>query len=81
MSAVSSVGGGQDSIYKYDRTINTGYNPNCRSLSNADKKKILSESKKQGMKLGDGKVNKTGNEIDKLKKLKNNNSKFKNKIN
>ena len=33
------------------------------------------------MKLGDGKGNKTGNEIDKLKKLKNNNSKFKNKIN
>ena len=37
--------------------------------------------KKQGVKLGDGKVSKTGNELDKLKDLNNHNSNFKGRYN
>ena len=50
------------------------------SISNTDKKKVISEINKQGLKLGDGEVSKTGNEPDKLKELEKQNSKFKRNI-
>ena len=80
MSAISTVGGDQDGAYKDEGTINTGYIPNRRYLLNADRKKFISEIKKQGVKLGDGKGSKTGNEIDKIKELNKKNPKFKRKI-
>ena len=77
VSAVSTWGGDQDGAYKADGTINTGYISNWRQLSNEDKKKVLSERKKQGVKLVDGKVIKTWNELDNIKELKEKKSNFK----
>ena len=70
----------QDGSYKAGVTINTGYIPTCRSLSNEDKKKFISERKNHGVKLGDWKGNKTGNELDRFKELKKQNSRFKRNI-
>ena len=80
VSAVSTVGGDQDGSYKSDGTINTGYIHNCIFLSNVNKKEVIHERKKQGVKLGDGKGSKTVNELDKLKELKKKNPKFKRNI-
>ena len=41
MSAVGTGGGYQDNAHKDDGTINTGYIPNCRYMSNADKNKFI----------------------------------------
>ena len=84
MSAVSTVGGDQYGAYTADGSITTGYIPNWRSLSKAEKKKFISErkkqGKKQGVKLGDGNGIKTGNDLDDIKELKKQNPKFKKKI-
>ena len=77
VSAVSTGGGYQEAAYKVDGTINTGYIPNWRSLSNADNKKVISEKKKKKVKVGDRKVSNTGNELDKIKELKKQNLNFK----
>ena len=52
-------------------TINTGYIPYWGSLYNTDKKKVISERKKQGVKLGGCKLSKNGKELDNLKEFKN----------
>ena len=70
---ISTGGGYQDCAYKSDGNINTEYIPNWISLSNADKKKVIYERNRQGVKLGGGKGSMTGNNLDKLKKLKNQN--------
>ena len=80
VSAVSTVGGYQYGAYTADGSISTGYIPNWRSLSKAEKKKFISERKKQGVKLGDGNGIKTGNDLDDIKELKKQNPKFKKKI-
>ena len=80
MSSVSTGNGYQDGTYKADRIINTRYILNWISLSDSYKKKFISERKKQGVKLGDGKVSNTGNDLDKLKELKKQNTKFKSRI-
>ena len=80
MSAVRTGGVDQDGTYKAVGTINTGYIPNWISLSNSDKKKVISKRRKQGVKLGHGKGSNTGNELNKLKELKKKNSKFKRKF-
>ena len=77
VSAVITGSGEQEVAYKADGTTNTGYITNWRYLSNEDKKKVSYESKKQRVKLGDGKGSKTGNEIYKLKKLNKQNPNFK----
>ena len=80
MSAVSTGCGYQNGAYKSDRTTNTAYIHNRRFQSNADKKKVIDERKKQRVKLGDGKESKTVNELDNIKELKKQNPKFKRKI-
>ena len=55
MSAVSTGSGYQDNAYKADGKINTLCISYWRSLSNVDNKKVISESKKRGVKLGVGK--------------------------
>ena len=45
-----------------------------------DKKKVISEINSQGFKLGCVKGRKTGNELDNIKELKNQNSNFKSNI-
>ena len=80
VSDVITGGGDQVGAYKADGTINTTYIPNCIYLSNADKKKVIDERKKQGARLGDGKGSKTGNEQDNIKELNKKKSKFKRNI-
>ena len=79
VSAVSKGGRDQDSAYKAGGTINTEYINNWRSLLNSDKKKVVAKRKGQGVKIGNGKGSQTGNELDKLKELKEKNSKIKRK--
>ena len=67
MSAFSTGGGDQECAYKPNRNIKTGSIPNWKPLSNYDKKKVITETHKQGLKLDDGKGSNTGNNIDKLK--------------
>ena len=50
MSDVSTAGGDQEYLYKDDGTINTGYIPNWRYLSNEERKRVFPERKKQGLK-------------------------------
>ena len=57
VTAISTGVGCQEGAYKSYGTINTGYIPNLRSCSNADKKKVIAERNKQGVKLGGGKGN------------------------
>ena len=64
---VSTGSGDQYIAYKYDGTINTGYTPNRRLLLNSHKKKVINERNKKGVKLRDGKVSKTINELYKIK--------------
>ena len=80
VSAVSTGGKDQDGAYKSDGTINTVYIHNCRYLSNVNNKKFIAERKNQGVKVGDGKWSKTGNDLDKIKEFKKQKSKFKWKI-
>ena len=47
---------------------------------NSHKKKVIAERKKQGLKLGDSKVSRTGNELDKIKELKKKHSNLKSGI-
>ena len=71
VSAVNTGGGEQDGAYKSERIIDTGYIPNWRPGSNAYKNKVIAERNKKGVKLGDRKGIKTGNELDSLKELNN----------
>ena len=80
MSAVSTGGGNQDYAYKTDGTINTGYISNWISLSNTDKKIVISERKNQGVKLWYGKGIHTGNNLDNIKELKKEKFKYKSNI-
>ena len=80
VSDESTGGRDQDGSYKADGTINTGYIPNCTSLSNEDNKKVIYERNKLGVKLVDGKGSKNGNELDKLKELKKKKIMFKRSI-
>ena len=77
VSGVSIGGGNQYGAYKSDKTINNGYIPNQKYILNANKQKVISERKQQGVKLGDCNVSRTGIDIYKLNELKNLNSKFK----
>ena len=43
MSAVRTGGGDQDGVYKAEITINAIYIPDWILLSNADKKKVITE--------------------------------------
>ena len=61
MSAVTAGSGDKKYVCKYDRTINNGCIPNWIYISDADKKKFISEGKKQGLKFGHGKGSNTGN--------------------
>ena len=45
-----------------------------------DRKKVIYEGNKQGVELGRGKLTKTGNDLDNLNKLNNNNPRFKRNI-
>ena len=80
VSAVNTGDGDQDGAYKADRNINTGYIPNQSSLSNTYNRKVITERTKQIAKLGDGNGSKTGNDLDNLKEINQQNSKFKSKI-
>ena len=80
MTVVVTWGGDQDGDYKSDININKWYSYNWILLLNADKKKVISKRRKQRVKVGDVKGSKTGNEINKIKKLKRQNSKLKRKI-
>ena len=77
VSAVSTGGGDKEGAYKFDVNISTACIPNCRYLSYSDKKHVIDESKNKGLKLGDWKGSKTGNEQDKLKELTKQDSKVK----
>ena len=79
-SYVSTGGGDQEVTYKSDITINTGYISNWILLSNEDKKKFIAERKKQRVRLENRKGSKTGNELDTIEDLKNQNYKFKKNI-
>ena len=79
-SDASTGGGNQYGAYKDYGNTNTGYIPNYISLSNEDKKKVLSEMNKQWVKIGYGKGSKTGYYFDKLKESKKSNNKFKSKV-
>ena len=80
MSDVSTGGGDQDGAYKSDVTINNGYIPNWRYLSNSEKNKVIDKRNKQGLKVGDEKGSNNTNELDKIKYLKKKNSKLKRNI-
>ena len=79
-SDASTGGGNQYGAYKDYGNTNTGYIPNYISLSNEDKKKVIYERNNLGVKLGGGKGSKNGNELDKLRELKNKKSMFKRSI-
>ena len=80
VSAVSTGGGDKEGAYKFDVNISTACIPNCRYLSYSDKKHVIDESKNKGVKLGDWKGSKTGNEQDNIKELNKKKSKFKRNI-
>ena len=80
VSAVSTGGGYQEGDYKANGTINTGHIANFRYLQNTYMKKVITERKTQGLKLGDGKGNKTENKLDKINDLKKYNYKLKRNI-
>ena len=80
VSYLITVSGYQEDVWKACGTIKTGHTPNWKVVFNADKKKFIPERNSQGVKLVGRKGRKTGNELDNIKELKNQNSKFKSNI-
>ena len=62
--------GYQEGFYKSAGPINTWYIPTWIYLSNADKKKFISERYNQGVKIGGSKEIKTGKYPNNIKTLK-----------
>ena len=80
VSYFSTGSGYQEDVWKACGTIKTGHTPNWKIVFNADKKKFIPERNSQVVKLVGRKGRNTGNELDNIKELKNQNSKFKSKI-
>ena len=80
VSYLITVSGYQEDVWKACGTIKTGHTPNWKIVFNADKKKFIPERNSQVVKLVGRKGRNTENELDNIKELKNQNSKFKSKI-
>ena len=84
----NATGSGGSSIYNADGSISTGYIPNFKSLPLADKKKVIAERKRLGIKMGGGGVGggggRSGNtnaaKSNQLKQLQKQNKKYKRTI-
>ena len=91
VATAPEANGQANGIYNADGSITTGHIPDWRSLSRADRDKVIAERKRLGItkgmgrgngyKSGGGKGNNASNDTNRIKQLQKQNKKYKRQIN